>query len=130
MSTPLQPLVRVTTGLPCPSFPLTILAFWCLTEAQMDEMADWYHQASPCEWTHMYPMRMGRGDREGEGENGENGGLWEREAGLETKRRRVGRFVGLRGCESPVVEDRKEGRKRANRRAREEEERAMRKKWV
>lgn len=27
---------------------------------------------------------------------------WRCDAGLEEKRRRIGRFIGLRGCESPV----------------------------
>lgn len=30
---------------------------------------------------------------------------WDRNAGIEEKRRRIGRFIGLRGCESPVDEE-------------------------
>lgn len=29
---------------------------------------------------------------------------WRSDASLEEKRRRIGRFIGLRGCESPVGE--------------------------
>lgn len=28
---------------------------------------------------------------------------WDTRASLEDKRRRIGRFIGLKGCESPVV---------------------------
>lgn len=37
------------------------------------------------------------------------------EANLEDKRRRFGRFMGLRGCESPVDGDGEEGREREQR---------------
>jgi hypothetical protein len=66
-------------------------------------MARWYHQVDPpVDETFMYPawipawtsMRLGNQDsaaQEGDGD-----------VDLETKRRRFGRFIGLRGCESPA----------------------------
>jgi hypothetical protein len=49
---------------------------------------------------------------------------WKSDASLEEKRRRIGRFIGLKGCESPVgvlseAEIREETRRN---RARDEEE--------
>lgn len=53
----------------------------------MDELARFYHQMTRGVWTDAYPVSV----------------RWDQAADLETKRRRFGRFVGLRGCESPVV---------------------------
>lgn len=48
-----------------------------------------------------YPFTEGREGAGGEGREGEALG-WRREGmGLEVKRRKFGRFCGLRGCESP-----------------------------
>ncbi|KAK3335530.1 hypothetical protein B0T19DRAFT_10857 [Cercophora scortea] len=83
---PLYPLVSETTLTSHPSFPRTRLAFWLLTEPELDALAHFYHQSTPCEWTHRYPMPV----------------HWPR-AGLriEDKRRKFGRFIGMRGMESP-----------------------------
>ncbi|KAF7923526.1 hypothetical protein BELL_0002g00350 [Botrytis elliptica] len=86
MALPLAPLVRLTTGQIHPSFPKKLLNFWLLTSTELDELAHFYHQRTPCQWTMHYPCPV----------------YWDVNADLETKRRRLGRFIGLRGCESPV----------------------------
>jgi hypothetical protein len=85
MALPLAPLVRLTTGEVHPFFPSTLLNFWLLTSEQCDELAHFYHQRTPSVWTRHYPCPVD----------------WQTDASLEEKRRRIGRFIGLRGCESP-----------------------------
>ncbi|KAK4648858.1 uncharacterized protein QC761_113230 [Podospora bellae-mahoneyi] len=88
MSLQLAPLVQLTTGLVHPSFPSTLLNFWLLTEAQLDELAHFYHQRTPSVYTSQYPCPV----------------YWPSEGmTIEDKRRKLGRFIGLRGCDSPVV---------------------------
>ncbi|KAH6626055.1 hypothetical protein B0J18DRAFT_488982 [Chaetomium sp. MPI-SDFR-AT-0129] len=82
---PLAPLVQLTTGLIHPSFPRTMLAFWLLTPSQLDSLAEFYHQRYPSRWTNQYPCPI----------------TWPEGMGLLEKRRRMGRFIGLRGCEVP-----------------------------
>ncbi|PYH77770.1 hypothetical protein BO82DRAFT_405799, partial [Aspergillus uvarum CBS 121591] len=93
LRTPLHPLVSSTTGHYHPAFPRTLLAFHCLTHAQLDSLARHFHQVyPPVAATGYYPITVAPwlGTPEGE------------EVDLETKRRRFGRFIGLRGCESPT----------------------------
>lgn len=85
MALPLAPLVALTTGQVHPVFPSTLLNFWLLTSEQCDELAHFYHQRTPSMWTTHYPCPI----------------QWRTDATLEEKRRRIGRFIGLRGCESP-----------------------------
>ncbi|MCJ1380372.1 hypothetical protein MMC17_003475 [Xylographa soralifera] len=85
---PLAPLLSITTGAPHPAFPPTLLHFHLLTEAQLDELAHYYHQRTPSQSSFLYPAPVV--------------GRWDRAADIERKRRWWGRFVGLRGCESPV----------------------------
>lgn len=106
MARTLRPLVRVTNGAQHPSFPLTVLNFHLLTSEQCDALAHHFHQRTPCEWTGLYPMRI----------------EWRNDAILEEKRRRIGRFIGLRGCESPVVVRTEEDIEREARRARDQDE--------
>ena len=87
MRLPLAPLVQLTTGATHPSFPPTLLSFWLLTEPELESLAHFYHQRTPCDWTWRYPCPV----------------AWPAGLSLEQKRRRIGRFIGLRGCESPVV---------------------------
>lgn len=59
----------------------------------MDELAEFYHQkpasdGSSARWMGQYPKVMG----------------WREGMGLEEKRRRWGKFIGLRGCETPRSE--------------------------
>ncbi|KAI0889964.1 uncharacterized protein GGS22DRAFT_6661 [Annulohypoxylon maeteangense] len=86
MALPLAPLVQLTTGEIHPCFPGTLLNFWLLTDAELEELAHFYHQRTPCRWTFHYPCPI----------------AWGSEMPLEEKRRRIGRFIGLRGCETPI----------------------------
>ncbi|RMZ79228.1 hypothetical protein DV737_g3475, partial [Chaetothyriales sp. CBS 132003] len=47
ISTPLVPLISVTTGLAHPHFPRSLLQFYLLTHDQLDSLARWYHQVDP-----------------------------------------------------------------------------------
>lgn len=86
MSLELHPLVRITTGTKHPSFPKTVLNFWLLTSDELDELAHFYHQRTPSGWSSHYPCPV----------------TWGSNLTLEEKRRKIGRFIGLKGCESPV----------------------------
>ena len=82
----LAPLVRITNGEVHSAFPSTLLNFWLLTSNQLDELAHFYHQRTPSIYSSQYPCPV----------------VWERGLTLEDKRRKLGRFIGLKGCESPV----------------------------
>lgn len=98
----LQPLHPLPEGAPHPSFPDTLLHYHLLTEDQLDSMAVYYHQniSSPCIWTQQYPANMNWdaeflrhiSDIKGD------------EACIRIKRRKVGKFIGLRGCDTPIEE--------------------------
>lgn len=99
LETPLVPLISVTSGLPHPSFPTSILQYHLLTHETLDELARFYHQVyPPVPETYRYPARIPAWVA---AEAGRESVLLEK-IDLETKRRRWGRFVGLRGCETPV----------------------------
>jgi hypothetical protein len=83
---PLAPLVRLTSGTVHPAFPKTFLNYHLLTSSELDELAHFYHQRTPCRWTAHYPKPMN----------------WREGLTIDEKRRKFGRFMGLRGCESPV----------------------------
>ncbi|KAL8387660.1 hypothetical protein RB595_009757 [Gaeumannomyces hyphopodioides] len=87
MALPLAPLVQMTTGHVHPAFPGTLLHFWLLTDAQLESLAHFYHQRTPSVWTAQYPCPV----------------RWGPHLTLEEKRRKMGMFIGLRGCESPIV---------------------------
>ncbi|KAK5987305.1 hypothetical protein PT974_11430 [Cladobotryum mycophilum] len=87
MALQLSPLVQLTTGRIHPDFPRTVLQFWLLTDEQLEDLAQFYHQRTPSPWSGQYPCPVD----------------WRSDAPLEEKRRKMGRFIGLRGCESPVV---------------------------
>jgi hypothetical protein len=106
MALRLAPLVQVTTGEVHPKFPATLLNFWLLTSEQLDELAQFYHQRTPSEWSGFYPCPVTWG-----------GGL-----ALEEKRRKIGRFIGLRGCESPVKSEEEIIQESRERWAREDKE--------
>lgn len=86
MALPLAPLVQLTTGQVHPRFPDTLLNFWLLTDVELESLASFYHQRTPCAWTRHYPCPV----------------AWSSSLPLEEKRRRIGKFMGLRGCETPV----------------------------
>lgn len=91
--TPLRPLISMSTNLPHPDFPATLLAHHLLTSTQLDELARHYHQVwPPVSGTKSYPQPIPAWV----------GAPNEGDVDLDTKRRRFGRFIGLRGCESPV----------------------------
>ena len=89
LSSPLHPLLSVATGKPHPAFPKTLLSYHLLTELQLDNLAHFYHQRTPTTYSFAYPAPVVT--------------RWTREANISDKRRRFGRFVGLRGCDSPDV---------------------------
>lgn len=54
----LTPLVPLPVGPPHPAFPKTLMAFHLLTEEELDSIAHYYHQSTPCQWTQQYPAPM------------------------------------------------------------------------
>ncbi|EXJ57933.1 hypothetical protein A1O7_05356 [Cladophialophora yegresii CBS 114405] len=120
LRTPLVPLISVATGLPHPQFPTSLLQYHLLTHDQLDSLARWYHQVEPAvQETFLYPAcipawtSLHDEDRQVE-------------VDLETKRRRWGRFIGLRGCESPGTETNEHGNPIETR---EELSRRMEREW-
>jgi hypothetical protein len=105
MALRLAPLVRITSGEVHPYFPATLLNFWVLTSDQLDELAHFYHQRTPSTWSAHYPCPV----------------IWGKGLSLEEKRRKIGRFIGLRGCESPV-ESEEEIMQEVRQRVREEQQ--------
>jgi len=126
---PLAPLVSITTGTSHPSFPPTLLHYHLLTAAELDTLAHYYHQRTPSEHSFGYPLPvLGRwhaassptstsspytstfaGSSPSATEQAllqqvetiVSDGVERDEKQTEAKRRRFGRFCGLRGCESP-----------------------------
>ncbi|KAI2785877.1 hypothetical protein POX_h09639 [Penicillium oxalicum] len=97
LSTPLTPLIHILTGHPHPEFPLTRLALSLLTSAQLDRLAEYYHQVYPAvPETHLYPCPMrawlGAPDEE-----------W---VGIEEKRGRFAGFIGVFGVDYERVGER------------------------
>ncbi|KAJ5547073.1 hypothetical protein N7494_004658 [Penicillium frequentans] len=88
----LHPLVSCKTAQIPPDFPQTMLSYHLLTNTQLDDLAQYFHQISPpIPETFMYPAPIQQPWVGTEAED----------VDLETKRRRFGRFIGLRGCDSP-----------------------------
>lgn len=86
MALPLAPLVQLTTGRVAPCFPANVLSFWLLTDAQLDALAAFYHQRTPSAWTAQYPCPVWP---------------WCAEWPIKEKRRKIGKFIGLSGCDTP-----------------------------
>jgi hypothetical protein len=119
LATKLHPLLSITTGLPHPSFPRTLLHYHLLTTAELDDLAHYYHQRTPSDFSLGYPAPVVQrwhvcavGKDEGdEGERGmikrilEEGGMVGDREEATVEKRRFGRFVGLRGCESPEMRE-------------------------
>lgn len=98
---PLHPLVSSVTGTQHPDFPHNLLAFHLLTNSQLDRLARHYHQVwPPVQETFWYPIWVKGWVSSSPSvlQAAEDTSLVD----LATKRRRFGRFIGLRGCESPV----------------------------
>ncbi|KAH8885172.1 hypothetical protein GQ53DRAFT_660264 [Thozetella sp. PMI_491] len=88
MALPLAPLVQVTSGEVHQAFPRNLLSFWLLTDEQLDSLAVFYHQRDPSNWTLQYPCPI----------------VWRPGMTVEEKRRKLGKFIGLRGCDTPIEE--------------------------
>jgi hypothetical protein len=138
LHTPLVPLISVATGFPHPEFPRSLLQYHLLTHAQLDSLARWYHQTEPpTDESWQYPAWIPPYTSRAVRQSGI--AVARMEVSLTTKRRRWGRFIGLRGCESPTGEDRESLVERMERewrraleRAREEEimrEKSWRGRW-
>ncbi|KAK2740379.1 hypothetical protein FQN57_006119 [Myotisia sp. PD_48] len=94
LSRTLWPLVSVTTGNPHSAFPKSLLQYHLLPSTDLDQIAAHYHQTIPSSrWTSEYPRRIPAWV--------DKNGIPVLDIPVETKRRRIGRFIGLRGCESP-----------------------------
>ena len=118
---PLSPLLSIETGLPHPDFPATLLHYHLLTSEQLDDLAHFYHQRTPGCYSSSYPMPVVDRWFAPTDDDLEEGEIDEMEdirkilgvaretkdknvVGIEDKRRRFGRFLGLRNCESSVGE--------------------------
>jgi hypothetical protein len=103
----LCPIRQLPFGDIHPSLPQSVLKYWLLTEDEIDSIARFYHQTDRSHpYFNGYPGHM----------NWDN--LWLRRPDEKTdpreimqlptdkerlimKRRRVGKFIGLRGCQTP-----------------------------
>ncbi|KIW07923.1 hypothetical protein, variant [Verruconis gallopava] len=106
----LAPIYPLPSGPPHPAYPKTLLHYWLLTESQLDALAQYYHQISPGNpWRLQYPACM-NWDRDFLAVPHSSMGEEERRACLSPeerlaiKRRMFGKFIGLRGCETPMIE--------------------------
>lgn len=91
----LSPLVNCVTGEAHPDFPATMLAYNLLTHEQCDALCRHFHQVwPPVPETAEYPVLI----------RPWIGSKFEALMDLDTKRRRIGQFIGLKGCDSPVYE--------------------------
>lgn len=102
----IAPIVHVGTGLAPLQFPQTILSLFLLTEADLDAMAHYYDQVTPCQQTYQYPQTMDWSRPIlAKPPPGETSELWlsdyER---LRIKVRMFARFIGMRGAETPTWE--------------------------
>ena len=99
---PLAPLHPLPEGSPHQAFPQTLMHYHLLTEEQLDSIARHYHQwtSSPCVWTYGYPT-CANWNHEFLEHIGSTKGT---EQKVNIKRRKIGKFIGLRGCETPVEE--------------------------
>ncbi|KAI9701655.1 MAG: hypothetical protein M1820_006426 [Bogoriella megaspora] len=98
----LAPIVPLPTGPSHPEFPKTLLNFWLLTEGQLDSLAHYYHQSTPCVWTNQYPANM-NWDVSFFNRTANSGQMSEKQR-IAIKRRKFGKFIGMNGCETPVEE--------------------------
>jgi hypothetical protein len=98
----IAPIVHVQTGLPAPAFPHTMLNLFTLTESQLDQLAHYYSQSTPCSLTDQYPQTMDWSKpflaiADALPENCKLSDL-ER---VKVKMRMFARFIGMRGAETP-----------------------------
>lgn len=106
----LCPIRRLPDGEIHPSLPRTVLKYWLLTEDEIDSIAHFYHQTDRSnEWFNQYPGQMNWDNQwlrrpDGTESPRELKQLPTNEERLSMKRRRVGKFIGLRGCQTPNYE--------------------------
>ena len=136
----LIPLISVRTGRAHPEFPKSLLQYHLLTHDQLDSLARWYHQtvdAGQQRWMYPCPIAWGRvwcGFSSSTTTTAETPNR-RHLVDLDTKRRRWGRFIGLRGCDSPVDEQQENITERMERdwrealRKAEEDRRVQEKLW-
>lgn len=122
LRTTLAPLVSVTDRTVHADFPATLLQYHLLTSPQLDALARHYHQSSPRVESWGYPVSVvGRwtalpsspspphldinaaimGLEPTRTSSGDPSAGAVQKASVHDRRRRFGRFIGLRGCESP-----------------------------
>jgi hypothetical protein len=104
----IAPIVHVSSGLPPPQFPSTMLELFLLTEDQLDAMAHYYSQITPSAATYMYPQTMDwnrplLNNPKDSGTLPENCNLSDYER-LRVKMRMFAKFIGMRGAETPQWE--------------------------
>jgi hypothetical protein len=129
----IAPIVHVQTGFPGPGFPSTMLHLFLLTEPQLDDLAQYYSQTTPCELTYQYPQTMdwAKPFLRADDELPENCKLSELER-VKVKMRMFARFIGMRGAETPLWEYERQVEILHNKvcRSIEEEEKSLRKVYL
>jgi hypothetical protein len=129
----IAPIVHVQTGLPGAGFPDTMLHLFLLTESQLDQLAQYYSQITPCELTHQYPQTMdwSKPFLCTDDTLPDNCKLSELER-VKVKMRMFARFIGMRGTETPLWECERQVEILHNkvRRSVEEEEKSLRKAYL
>ena len=98
----IAPIVHVQTGLPAADFPPKMLNLFLLTEPQLDHLAHYYSQSTPCSLTYQYPQTMdwSKPFLCKDDSLPENCKLSELER-VKVKMRMFARFIGMRGAETP-----------------------------
>lgn len=100
------PIVHVVTGITAPDYPSTMLKLFTLTEAQLDNLAEFYSQSyTPTDLTYKYPATMdwNKPALQNDPELPEDCKLSDIER-LKIKMRMFARFIGMRGADTPTWE--------------------------
>lgn len=102
----IAPIVHVVTGVPAPDYPPTMLSLFTLTEAQLDNLAEYYSQSrTPTALTYKYPTTMdwNKPVLQNDPTLPEDCKLTDIER-LKIKMRMFARFIGMRGADTPTWE--------------------------
>lgn len=106
----LCPIRQLPYGDIHPSLPQCVLRYWLLTEDEIDGIAQFYHQTDRSHpYFDRYPGKMNWDNQwlsrpDERTSPRELRQLLTDEERLAMKRRRVGKFIGLRGCQTPSYE--------------------------
>ncbi|KAF3046633.1 hypothetical protein E8E12_011345 [Didymella heteroderae] len=106
MQLTIAPIVHVVTGLPAPDYPSTMLKLFTLTEAQLDNLAEYYSQShTPTALTYKYPTTIdwNKPVLQNDPALPEGCKLSDIER-LKIKMRMFARFIGMRGADTPTWE--------------------------